>query len=357
MVTFHSGNSPHDEIVGLLEKEKEKVKLGRHVDFSSFLLREKSTNRIIFTYESIISGTQLIFSLSDTIDPVSASDWDASYLEKLSIEWDDYVNENLFFDDVLELSQPAKALVNRLSGLNSNLIAEYETTRFDSQDTIANIRKKEVLNDVILKSIFLIQKYSNNEPIVDNFLVHLFKEIGFYDGMIYAVPQFKLDLNFGTTVCTAKPDFLLMDILSYCRVAVFEEKNKDQQNYDSEPQMVAQAIASFQLNVKVDTSNAKKSKSERSEKWSFNSSESVSNIIYGVRVNGLVFSFYQIPITASIRRAMETKEAVHDSTKVKRLCKLDFMREDHRRSIIHALDKLRKIVEESGIKSERLSSK
>lgn len=124
--------------------------------------------------------------------------------------------------------------------------------------------------------------------------------------------------------------------------------------------MTGKTITVEQLNEKVER-DSKRSRTQKAATTNSITDEQVIvsdlTMIYGVRVNGFMFSFYAIPFSPSIRTAMTTKTAVHDQTKVKRIWKLDFLRNEHRKQIIFALDKLRSIVEATGVSSGRLHSK
>ncbi len=60
-----------------------------------------------------------------------------------------------------------------------------------------------------------MHKYSSCEAIVDSFIAQLFSALGYNDGMLATVPQFKMNLHFGGNENDKEsiPDFLVMDII------------------------------------------------------------------------------------------------------------------------------------------------
>ena len=53
---------------------------------------------------------------------------------------------------------------------------------------------------------------------------HLLHDLGFNAGMLYTAPQMRLSLMFGSAEKSAITDYMIMDVLSYCRICVFEDK-------------------------------------------------------------------------------------------------------------------------------------
>ena len=78
-----------------------------------------------------------------------------------------------------------------------------------------------------------------------------------------------------------------------------------------------------------------------------------NNIIYGLRLNGYKFSFYEIPITSQILEAMETQKSTQQETQVKKVADLNFLLPADRENIIILLDKLRNKLNNEGKKSKR----
>eukprot|EP01038_Epipyxis_sp_PR26KG_P004422 gene4422-6251_t len=96
------------------------------------------------------------------------------------------------------------------------------------------------------------------EAAVDLFTTFLFQRLGFYDEKIlFAFPQFPHYIYFSNNESyAATPDFTVMDILSFSRIAVAEDKSeKSSSDKNTEGQLIAEAIAIHQSNCKGDSSN------------------------------------------------------------------------------------------------------
>jgi hypothetical protein len=96
-----------------------------------------------------------------------------------------------------------------------------------------------------------MEKYSNCEALVDDFVSNLLKELMFYSGWLYVTPQLSLDFYFGKHVTEAKTDKTIMDIISFYLMAVVEDKSVDNVKINSETQMIEEAIAAHQQKKKI----------------------------------------------------------------------------------------------------------
>jgi hypothetical protein len=108
---------------------------------------------------------------------------------------------------------------------------------------------------------------------------------------------------------------------------------------NSEPQLIAEAIAQAQINLK-ETSK------KRSVETAFSQGDNSNTLdtIFGVRLHGLCFYFYIIPISSSILEAMKASQPASSQTTVRRLvqggnkmAKFDWMVKEERDVIITVL--------------------
>lgn len=321
---------------------------------SEYRLQAKTTGLNIYQFSNLPADETLVLSYPSRICAQSASDWDETYLERFKIDfqtisWHSFVGANY------QVSTRASKLIEDLSSLDYTIIVKYPA-RYAEKDVVAKARADSELEHPIRKAIYLIDKYSSKESIVDSFLQILLYEMGFYSGMLYAIPQIDLPLVFGSTKCTARADYGILDVASFYRMAVVEDKSKNNNVVNSEPQLLAEAIAAHQLNIQMDSGVGNKRSLNQTSMGADNPDDDVdddSNIIYGVRVNGWNFFFYEIPITPQILSSMETQISTNEVTHVKKVEKLDFLRPEERCGIITTLDMLREKVSDSGKKTKR----
>jgi len=99
-------------------------------------------------------------------------------------------------------------------------------------------------SDDVYKSTYLCTKYSYHESIVDSFVILLLQRLGFYDGWLYPFPQLSLPLRYSA----ATADFAIMHVLSFYCMAVVKDKCVNNDMVNSEPQLIAEAIAMSQAN-------------------------------------------------------------------------------------------------------------
>ena len=92
-----------------------------------------------------------------------------------------------------------------------------------------------------------------HESFVDDFVKHLLNEMGFNEGSLYAAPQMRINLSFRETEKMATADVTVIDLLSYARIGVVEDKNWEEMmlKKDSTAQLVAEGIAIVQRNEAV----------------------------------------------------------------------------------------------------------
>jgi len=99
--------------------------------------------------------------------------------------------------------------------------------------------------------------------------------LGYFNDWLFAFPQLDVALDFGDVVRQAKADFTVLDITSYYRMAIIEDKRQENETLNSEPQLIAEAIAIHQQNM-MTTNEIRKRKRTESSSASSSSSSSAS---------------------------------------------------------------------------------
>eukprot|EP01031_Cornospumella_fuschlensis_P031748 gene31748-38375_t len=120
-------------------------------------------------------------------------------------------------------------------------------------------------------------------------------------GTLYPAPQHSLPLQYGDDVsATAKADFNVIDVLSFCRMIVAEDKKQASIRVNSFPQLMAESISAVQRNLEMSASCKRK--------WQdVEDSNPDSAMILGLRVNGTFFYFYRINVSRPILSAIKMK--------------------------------------------------
>ena len=176
-----------------------------------------------------------------------ASNWTPQYLDMLGIE---FVNAKtlekllaVYIPTVkIKTSDLAMKLISELAGLTPMLVNEFVINH-----NLEYQLKDIILSDNLVKSICLSSKYENVEKAVDLYMIFLLQRLGFYDNRLFAFPQLPHHIYFGNQSKLAIPDFTIMDILSYFRIAVIEDKSDSDKNQNRiEAQLIAETIAIYQ---------------------------------------------------------------------------------------------------------------
>jgi hypothetical protein len=185
-----------------------------------------------------------IFALEQKIEPLCASEWNDQYLEQLCIVFENTLNledfiKKAFNSQPFAISPKAVELIDDLRSLSVEIVVafKYNNKVIEKPD---NLPLKQ---ENLLKTIFMAKKYPRVEAAVDLFIVFLLQKLGYYDNSLFAFPQYPHTFQFGTTLCSAVPDFTIMDNLSFCRMVVVKD--------NSEAQLIAAAIAVYQNNQKI----------------------------------------------------------------------------------------------------------
>lgn len=187
----------------------------------------------------------------------------------------------------------------------------------------------------LCKALFIMGKYSHLESPVDSFVFQLLCHLGFNDNWLYIFPQLPLKLRSNKRSIPSKPDFTLMDIISFYRAVVVEDKKTDERDLcGAEAQLVAEAVCAQQSNVVKDHSHP--SKRSRSP------ATSEENTIIGIRVCGFYFTFYRIPYSQHLIDSVLNEVVASETTIVQR-CRhegYDFRNAGDRDVIVSLLDSL-----------------
>ena len=342
------------------------IKKRRAIDFNSFEFTNNQ-NHIVMDIPAIGSSPCYWFRFPEKIVPQCASSWTNQKLLQLCIKFIDaesiaqLLGESSCFVDA-EVSEKGKQLQEELKPLTTKMMEEFRTSSSLSLDELAR-------NDALVKTVFVVGKYRNVEAVVDLFVCFLLQRLGYFNDRLFAFPQFPHSILFGTEKCDAIPDFTIMDVLSFYRAFVFEEKSDASSSADSnvEAQLIAEAIAVFQSSFPEIANNPTSALKdvvgitvEGVESTSTSSrtlsSYEKNNVILGVKVKGTIFTFYAVPITIHILTALKNCRASSETTTVTRLGSLDFKVEEQRNQIITVLDIYKQMIAVLGEKSSRRPS-
>ena len=178
-------------------------------------------------------------------DLLPPSKWTPITLEDLKVAFMDYNSLAAMFpsSSTVQLSIKATTLLNELKDLDINFILSYEsrsssarknadllsTTEVDStvlKGFSGKLSEPTKFNDSqtvqlqqhpLCKALFIMDKYSHLESPVDSFVFQLLCYLGFNDDWLYIFPQMQLRLRSKNKEVISKPDFTLMDIISFFR--------------------------------------------------------------------------------------------------------------------------------------------
>lgn len=254
------------------------------------------TGLLVTDIDTLTDNQILVFRLSPTLFAESANQWNPDKLAQLQVKFKDVdtVSELLSCTPIsssspspslcltstsvtspssssvemkFELSDRARSLL-----MVTNCLSRENIQRYD--ELAASYRKDpklsfsdpppssspspslppssspscEQLQHPIWKSLYMLLKYSNHESGVDAFVSLLLSELGFMQEWLWLFPQLSLPLMFGKIAKTAIADFTILDVFSFYRMAVVEDKSENEIRQNSEPQIIAEAIAVHQQN-------------------------------------------------------------------------------------------------------------
>lgn len=301
-------------------------------------------NAQVTDYDSLTSGNNYFLKIQENLIPESGSDWNGEMLNKLKVRFVDVAQTELFHTTTTPvMSRQAVDLLEDLKHLDYSQLSQIKNI----QRSEGNNEEHKKLQDPLVKAAYLARKYSDHESIIDCFVMLLLTRVGFFEEWLFAFPQLRLKLRFGAVEKQAVPDFVIMDVVSFLRMAVVEDKRLRDELLNSEPQLIAELIALFQAYL-VDSQD---------EGTSQSASQSVP--VLGVRVNGLRFFFYHMPDPSKLLASMAAKVAANEFTYVNRLGGndgLDFLVREDRELIIKTLDHICQTFRKLGLQSRRRAS-
>ena len=340
-VNRNSGTSYSDQLTNYW---KARYPDGR-VNFSHFELLDLD-GHVIVGIPSIPFGPSKIlrFLLPQRISPACASSWTNSYLSMLAIHFNVVTSLSQLLSEqyIPNVSPKAERLKLELASLNIDLV------RAVSSGDIAAV--EIVQDDSLMKAVCMSFKYRKLESAVDLFVVFLLQRLGFYERRLFAFPQLSHKIVFGDVRKDAIPDFTVLDVCSFYRMAVIEDKSSanNSPECNTEAQLMAEAIAICQANLMIS-----KTQQHLLEK------ETLSNpvdTLLGIRIKGTVFTFYVIPITLQILSAIFTLKPTTTESVVNKIGPFDFQFLEDRNQIIDILDTFRYVAETKGQNSTTRNS-
>jgi hypothetical protein len=152
-------------------------------------------------------------------------------------------------------------------------------------------------------------------------------------------------------------------------MAIIEDKRFQDHIVNSEPQLIAESIALHQANSGISKKRRRSLRGSSSSADACSSSSLVEGSdadgnIFGVRVNGLEFYFYLIPVSEAVITAMSVMSASTTDTIVFKLakrpnsttCSFDWTDESDRKIIITMLDAFSTLIRHRGARSPRRPS-
>ena len=288
--------------------------------FDGFVLLTVEGKQIVQA-ATIRPGETLQFFSPDVLEPVSSSQWTMGLLQQLKIRTEHLAAHEFLqkfgIDNATKLPDTALLLLNSLKSLSHETISNFR----DEGDQ-ALLRSEEentaLYKMSIVKFLYLIEKYPKLEAAVDSFVLRVLIALGYEDGMMVAVPQFRLKLPWGVTVKESIADFTIMDVLSFLKIFIVEDKNLSVMRMDSTPQMFGEAVAVNATNRAIHSQEPARKKSavgdfQKPAATPAPAQESPAPLL-GVRVNGTRFFFYSITVTERIETAMESRTPPAEET-------------------------------------------
>jgi hypothetical protein len=273
---------------------------------------------------------------------VSGSDWTKYYLDQLNIHiMPESLEHMLGFGGHYQILPSSSYL---LSLIESCKRIDWELIKQDINHVLTLSPPLTGIGWILYKYLRLI--HGNNpmrlESVVDDFGIHLLAALGANEGNTVILSKNHLQFRMGCPEVDAKgvhapnvkatADITIFDIVSRCRLALFEDKREKLEECDVgdnyEPQLIAEAIAAVQGNAKVERMERAKSKRSSSEADAASSSSSSSPSwssfdrlpadhplpLFLIRIVGSTFSFYSVQFKAKVIHIIENCTTVEDET-------------------------------------------
>ncbi len=255
---------------------------------------------------TMIDNAVYFFKPPIQLDPQSGPRWTQKQLVELKVVFDRMPIEEDFFELSTARSDKAEALIIELQDLTSGTIDRYREL---CSGAPRDDQSLNFLQDSIYKAVYMVQKYGDHESVVDCFVHLLLDRLGFFSDWLFVFPQLRLKLKYGAGIVKeATADFTVMDVVSFLRMAVMEDRRLNDTCLNSEPQLVAELIAMAQANSEDEAKN------NGAQMKGVNAPP-----IIGVRVNGLSFWFYRVDNTINLFHAMASNSSASEATTIKKL--------------------------------------
>ena len=296
---------------------------------------------------TLIDNAVYFFKPPIQLDPQSGSTWTQKQLVELKVVFDRMPIEEDFFELSTARSDKAEALIIELQDLTSGTIDRYRELRPGASRDDQSLN---FLQDSIYKAVYMVQKYGDHESVVDCFVHLLLDRLGFFSDWLFVFPQLRLKLKYGAGIVKeATADFTVMDVVSFLRMAVMEDKRLNDTYLNSEPQLVAELIAMAQANSEDEAKN------NGAQMKGVNAPP-----IIGVRVNALSFWFYRVDNTINLLNAMASNSSASEATTIKKLGDdthgLNFLVSADREIIIRTLAAICDQFRSNGLSAKRRQS-
>jgi hypothetical protein len=153
------------------------------------------------------------------------------------------------------------------------ITSEFKLTKYPPGVDDGYNKMVDVINYVnythrLFRILFLMDKYGC-ESLTNLFVYELLSHLNYCDGWLNVLPELHLDLTYGTKnslhAATVRPDLTVLDLISFFRMCVIEDKSIISDEYDGKdkteneeeevstalPQVIAEAIACLQQNIRI----------------------------------------------------------------------------------------------------------
>ena len=361
-VTFSVTIYPTENVFERIQQELLRLDVARpqRNDYSLFSLVDES-GCIATDYQTIDVTKTYYYNRPQTLDILPPNQWNESQLEKLNVQVIDVSFEEFFSrlgngNDLFYHPSPrAVKLIEDLNDLNEEYLKIYQTKPDITWEELFD-RRRELMKNTkahhpILKNCYLMKKYKEHESAVDSLVSLLLMHLGFYDHLLFVLPQLRLSIKYGESdKRESKGDFTILDVLNFYRIAVIEDKNYQSEDLNSLPQLCAELIALYQHNGETERALKRIKLNPKVE-------EQMKSPLVGIRVNGKYFNFYLFSMSEQIETAMKTQMKANEPTKVYRLeTGYQFFDKEERRKIISTLDCLQFYLTEISSSAPRMHS-
>lgn len=365
-------------------------------------------------FRAIRDGDRLELRNQHALETVSGSDWKPEQLVKLKIQFERVRTSNELLREFDSVPPFCPVRVQRVEQLTQGIGVDF--FRDDYAEVIAKLRKEfhrdpEAEPDdpmpepamsssssaasaaaaaassselpemsaadrylhPLIKTLYMMSNYPSVEAVVNDFVSQLLRVM--LDAIpnsrwLYVFPQLPLPLVFGgVSDRCATADHTIVDVGSFFRMAVFEDKSalKGQEGrINSEPQVIAEAIAAHQANMQLKSKQATRKKQRQANNASAAAASScapapVPDPLLAVRVSGTSFFFYSVRVTSHLLDVMHNGVEAVESTNVLKMSGdnpgdadgLNFYTPKDRTLILQTLDQMGQIIAAAAHASQR----